>query len=125
MKENNDAMAYSAQLAFIAAADRPPRLGSALRTRVDLVRAAPRTASPPDGRYVPARGFGKVWAAQPELREQLGWAIDPEPQASRVDYQHFSGGLFVRVYATNTVYALRDFRGPPPHAQLIAAVPQQ
>jgi hypothetical protein len=80
-------------------------------------------ASPPDGRYVPARGFGKVWAAQPELREQLGWAIDPEPQASRVDYQHFSGGLFVRVYATNTVYALRDFRGPPPHAQLIAATP--
>jgi hypothetical protein len=29
----------------------------------------------------------------------------------------------VRVYATDTIYTLRDFRGPPPHAQLITATP--
>jgi len=28
-------------------------------------------------------------------------------------------GLLLRLYATDTVYALRDFRGPLPHAQLL------
>ena len=33
---------------------------------------------PPDGRYQPIRGFGKVWREHPELREKLGWALGVE-----------------------------------------------
>jgi hypothetical protein len=33
---------------------------------------------PPDGRYQPIRGFGKVWREHPEVREQLGWALGVE-----------------------------------------------
>lgn len=36
------------------------------------------TISPPEGRYQPIRGFGKVWREQPAVREQLGWALGPE-----------------------------------------------
>lgn len=33
---------------------------------------------PPEGRYQPIRGFGKVWREHPEVRERLGWALGPE-----------------------------------------------
>ena len=33
---------------------------------------------PPDGRFQPVRGFGKVWREQPEVRERLGWALGVE-----------------------------------------------
>jgi hypothetical protein len=33
---------------------------------------------PPDGRFQPIRGFGKVWRENPELRRQFGWALSPE-----------------------------------------------
>jgi hypothetical protein len=33
---------------------------------------------PPDGYIQPIRGFGKVWRANTELREALGWAIAAE-----------------------------------------------
>ena len=34
--------------------------------------------SPPSGFYAPVRGFGNLYAAQPDLRERLGWATAPE-----------------------------------------------
>jgi hypothetical protein len=33
---------------------------------------------PPDGLLQPIRGFGKLWRENPEVRQQLGWAIGPE-----------------------------------------------
>jgi hypothetical protein len=84
----------------------------------------PDVGMPPDGRYAPARGFGKLWSERPELRARLGWAVEPQPLASRVDYQHFSSGLLLRLYATDTAYALRDFRGPLPHVQLLQPHPK-
>ena len=33
---------------------------------------------PPDGRYQPLRGFGKVWRTVPDSRNMLGWALAPE-----------------------------------------------
>jgi hypothetical protein len=33
---------------------------------------------PPSDRYQPVRGFGKVWRTQPNVREQLGWALGRE-----------------------------------------------
>jgi hypothetical protein len=65
---------------------------------------APPGFSPPrEGLYVPKRAFGEVWAQDAALREALGWAIEPEPQARRADYQVFMGGLMLRVYEPGTV----------------------
>jgi hypothetical protein len=36
------------------------------------------TIKPPSGRYQPVRGFGAAWRATPNLREDLGWAVDQE-----------------------------------------------
>ncbi len=33
---------------------------------------------PPPGYYEPIRGFGLVWREQPNVRERLGWATEPE-----------------------------------------------
>jgi hypothetical protein len=33
---------------------------------------------PPDGRYQPQRGFGKLWRESPGLRDFLGWGVTPE-----------------------------------------------
>ncbi len=34
--------------------------------------------SPPDGRFQPIRGFGKLWRQQPGVRDALGWALGVE-----------------------------------------------
>jgi len=34
--------------------------------------------APPEGLVAPVRGFGKLWASQPEIRSMLGWATAPE-----------------------------------------------
>ncbi len=33
---------------------------------------------PPDGRYQPQRGFGKLWRESGNLRQELGWGVTPE-----------------------------------------------
>lgn len=33
---------------------------------------------PPDDRYQPERGFGKLWRENDEVREALGWGVTPE-----------------------------------------------
>ncbi len=55
--------------------------------------AADPTATPPDGQFVPQRGFGKVWAEVKGLSSRLGFATQPEQpaqfelqQAGRVSY---------------------------------------
>lgn len=46
---------------------------------------------PPDGRYQPQRGFGKLWRESPGLRDALGWGVTPEfGYASR--YEYHAGG---------------------------------
>ncbi len=34
--------------------------------------------APPEGRYLPVRGFGKVWSSDADLRSRLGWALAAE-----------------------------------------------
>jgi hypothetical protein len=42
---------------------------------------------PPDGRYQPQRGFGKLWRESPGLRDALGWGVTPEfGYVSRYEY---------------------------------------
>lgn len=36
------------------------------------------TIRPPEGLLQPERGFGKLWRSNPEVRESLGWALEPE-----------------------------------------------
>jgi hypothetical protein len=43
----------------------------------DEAESDPRIV-PPEGRYQPIRGFGKLWRTTPEVRERLGWALAPE-----------------------------------------------
>lgn len=46
---------------------------------------------PPDGRYQPERGFGKLWRESPDLRQTLGWGVTPEfGYVSR--YEYHAGG---------------------------------
>jgi hypothetical protein len=32
----------------------------------------------PEGRFQPVRGFGQIWRTNDQVRERLGWAIEPE-----------------------------------------------
>jgi len=42
---------------------------------------------PPDGMEQPKRGFGKLWRENPQIRDELGWAITPEfGYVSRYEY---------------------------------------
>lgn len=80
----------------------------------------PGIGTPPGGTHAPWRGFGKLWAANPEVRNALGWAIEARPQERRADYQVFSeGGIMVRMYAPEEVYAFRSPANPTPHYQII------
>ncbi len=33
---------------------------------------------PPDGKYQPVRGFGKLWRTNPEIKDKLGFGLTPE-----------------------------------------------
>jgi hypothetical protein len=63
--------------------------------------------------YAPWRGFGKVWAEHPEVREAVGWALEPEAHAYTVDTQLFSTALLVRVNELGIVYAFGNANGSP------------
>jgi hypothetical protein len=47
--------------------------------------------TPPEGRFQPRRGFGKLWRENPELRTALGWATTPE-FALTTSYVYQPGG---------------------------------
>jgi hypothetical protein len=47
--------------------------------------------NPPEGKYQPRRGFGKLWRETPELRTALGWATTPEFALS-TSYVYQPGG---------------------------------
>jgi hypothetical protein len=65
---------------------------------------------PPPGKYVPVRGFGKLWRQSPDLRQALGWATAPERAESGTTLQ-FSGeqGFSWMIYRVtlDRVYMLR------------------
>lgn len=56
---------------------------------------------PPDGYYVPKRGFGLVWGTFSYVRSALGWALEPEfgfDTVYQVDYQSPRPGFNDRIY---------------------------
>lgn len=46
---------------------------------------------PPEGRYQPERGFGKLWRESGNLREELGWGVTPE-FGYVSNYEYHAGG---------------------------------
>ena len=52
---------------------------------------------PPEGRFQPIRGFGKLWRENPEVRLATGWALDAEwGHTTRYEYHH--GGYVNEAY---------------------------
>ncbi len=87
--------------------------GPFFKTYVDLWVAGvdpeqPDVTPPREGLYTPRRGFGKVWIEDPTLRDAIGWAIEPQAQTRQADMQLFEGGVLVRIYETQFVYAFGD-----------------
>lgn len=66
---------------------------------------------PPDGRYQPERGFGKLWRESGNLRQELGWGVTPEfGYISQYEY-HAGGsvdasGQYVRGPGYHIVFSL-------------------
>ena len=46
---------------------------------------------PPENRFQPVRGFGKLWRENLEVRQALGWALEPEIGHS-ARYEYRQGG---------------------------------
>jgi hypothetical protein len=46
---------------------------------------------PPEEKYQPVRGFGKLWRENPEVRDALGWALDDE-LGHNTRYEYHAGG---------------------------------
>jgi len=50
--------------------------------------------------YAPVRGFGKVWFANADVRQRLGWATAPESSVSAA-IQEFEHGTMMRFDPAN------------------------
>ena len=80
---------------------------------------------PPPGKYVPVRGFGKLWRSVPEVRQALGWALSPEigDQATVLQFGHPAGFQWmIHRHSTDMVYILRA-GAPAPRAVDVSRVP--
>lgn len=53
----------------------------------------PIPGTPPPGKYIPQRGFGKVWSGSRGQGQWLGLGVTPE-QPERIAIQYFGGGGF-------------------------------
>jgi hypothetical protein len=58
---------------------------------------------PPEGLFAPRRGFGKVWINNPNLREDIGWALERNERAETATVQDFDTGVMVWVKGTGNV----------------------
>jgi hypothetical protein len=79
----------------------------------------PSATPPSPALYAPWRGFGKVWAENPELRNAIGWAVEAQAQPRTADIQLFDNVLLVRINETGVVYAFGN-TNTPTDAQIVA-----
>jgi len=72
----------------------------------------PATPTPPAGLQTPVDIFGTVWATNPGVRQNLGFALRPQSATIEGAYQPFTGG--VMIYSSEglgrgkTIYVLYD-----------------
>ncbi len=58
----------------------------------------------PQGLFLPRRGFGKVWGSYPDLRDDLGYAVEATERPVNATVQSFDGGVMVWIYETEQVF---------------------
>ncbi|HUS17984.1 MAG TPA: hypothetical protein VM536_23555, partial [Chloroflexia bacterium] len=99
---------------FVAATDQAPYPGRSIFTLLAngtykwaadaYVEGAPPACSPkpPANRFVPVRGFNKVWCAD---QQTLGWALAPE-QGGDGAWQRFDNGVLYWTGGTNEIVGL-------------------
>ena len=51
--------------------------------------------APVAGRYLPPRGFGKVWSEQPDVQKRLGYALTANEASGTLVVQRFERGLLL------------------------------
>ncbi|MFQ5343407.1 MAG: hypothetical protein ACE5F6_17845, partial [Anaerolineae bacterium] len=68
----------------------------------------PTPSEPPAGFYQPAGAFAELWATDPDVRQALGWAAEPEPRQISAAFQPFEGGVMIWRGDTQTIYVLYD-----------------
>jgi hypothetical protein len=51
--------------------------------------------APKAGRYLPPRGFGKVWGENPDVQRRLGYALTPNETGGTIAVQPFERGLML------------------------------
>ena len=72
----------------------------------------PATPTPPAGLQTPVDIFGIIWATNPGVRQNLGFALRPQSATIEGAYQPFTGG--VMIYSSEglgrgkTIYVLYD-----------------
>jgi hypothetical protein len=59
--------------------------------------------SPPAGRTVPMRGFGKVWMTNAPVKNGLGWALVPEA-GTGAQIQRFERGEMLYLASLNQTF---------------------
>ena len=80
---------------------------------------------PPQGLRQPVRGFGELWRNNTEVRERLGWALEPErgfDGAHQIDWEpaYETDGAYLRTVDGRVLAlserVLEDLAGAPPGA---------
>ena len=61
-------------------------------TWADTDPASDPSIVPPDGKFQPLRGFGKLWRGNPDIKNKLGFGITPE-FGYVSNYEYHPGGL--------------------------------
>lgn len=67
--------------------------------------------TPPTERLQPVRGFGLVWRENPEIRERLGWAVEPELGYDGIIQTASDGTIYLRERAGGILVGLPDGEG--------------
>ncbi|MDW8212628.1 MAG: hypothetical protein RMJ55_03655 [Roseiflexaceae bacterium] len=55
----------------------------------------PATPTPPAGLQTPTNTFGIIWATNPGVRQNLGFALRPQSDQIEGAYQPFTGGVMI------------------------------
>lgn len=65
-------------------------------------------ANPPSGLFQPVRGFGGIWCAKPDIRNAIGFGIQPERGVSNDLFQGFERGAILRAGDNSTFVLFGD-----------------
>jgi hypothetical protein len=62
--------------------------------------------APEPGRYLPRRGFGKLWRENGAIRDCLGYALTPEERGGTFPFQRFARGELLAIPDERAIYAV-------------------